>query len=45
MIDVLVAGTDGIYLSRAGAKRLGLMRAISGTVIALPALGMVYFET
>jgi len=45
IIGILVAGTDGIYLSRSGARRLGQVHAIPGAVIALLAVGMLYSTT
>lgn len=44
IIGFLVAGTDGIYLSRGGARRLGQVHAIPGAIIALLAVGMLYSE-
>ena len=42
IIGIVVAGTDGIYLSRAGATRLGQLHAIPGAFIAALAAGMLY---
>ena len=39
IIGILVAGTDGIYLSRAGKGRLGRLHAIPGALIAALAGG------
>lgn len=44
IIGIVVAGTDGIYLSRAGAKSLGWLHAIPGAAIAVLASGVVYSE-
>ena len=45
IIGVLVAGTDGIYLSRAGAIRKGRLHAIPGALIAALAGGVIYSST
>lgn len=42
IIGVVVAGTDGIYLSRAGASKLGRLHAIPGALIAALAGGVIY---
>ena len=42
IIGVLVAGTDGIYLSRAGHGALGRFHAIPGIIIAALAAAVVY---
>ena len=42
VIGIVVAGTDGIYLSRAGARELGLFHAIPGALIATLACGVIY---
>jgi hypothetical protein len=41
IIGIVVAGTDGIYLSRAGAKELGMFHAIPGALIAALAYGVI----
>jgi Domain of unknown function (DUF4267) len=41
IIGIVVAGTDGIYLSRAGSRKLGLFHAIPGTLIAALAYGFI----
>ena len=41
IIGIVVAGTDGIYLSRAGAKQLGFFHAIPGALIAALAYGVI----
>ena len=42
VIGIVVAGTDGIYLSRAGSRKLGLFHAIPGALIAILACEVVY---
>ena len=42
IIGIVVAGTDGMYLSRAGAKRLGQFHAIPGALIAALAASVLY---
>jgi hypothetical protein len=42
IIGIVVAGTDGIYLSRAGARKLGRFHAIPGALIAALAGGVIY---
>ena len=42
IIGVVVAGTDGLYLSRAGASNLGRIHAIPGALIAALAGGVIY---
>ncbi|DBA86180.1 hypothetical protein WJX77_005830 [Trebouxia sp. C0004] len=42
IIGVVVAGTDGVYLSRAGAGNLGRFHAIPGALIAALAGGVIY---
>ncbi|KAM0812054.1 putative DUF4267 domain-containing protein [Seiridium cardinale] len=44
IIGIVVAGTDGVYLSRAGGRRLGQLHAIPGAAIALLACGVLYSE-
>jgi len=41
IIGIVVAGTDGIYLSRAGARHLGRFHAIPGALIAALACGVI----
>lgn len=43
IIGIVVAGTDGMYLSRAGARKLGRFHAIPGGLIAALAGGVIYF--
>lgn len=43
-IGILVAGTDGVYLSRSGAKGLGRLHAIPGALIAALAGLLIYSE-
>ena len=45
IIGLVVAGTDGIYLSRAGARDLARFHAIPGALIAALAGGVIYSET
>ena len=45
IIGIIVAGTDGIYLSRAGQKNLGRMHAIPGAVIAALAGAVIYLDS
>ena len=42
IIGVIVAGTDGIFLSRFGAQNLGRLHAIPGALIAALAGGVIY---
>jgi len=42
IIGIVVAGTDGMYLSRAGARKLGRFHAIPGALIAALAGGVIY---
>ena len=42
IIGIVVAGTDGIYISRGGAKQSGRFHAIPGTLIAALAGGVIY---
>ena len=42
IIGIVVAGTDGIYLSRAGARKLARFHAIPGALIAALAGGVIY---
>ena len=42
IIGIIVAGTDGIYLSRAGARKLARFHAIPGALIAALAGGVIY---
>ena len=42
IIGIVVAGTDGIYLSRAGAEKLGRFHAIPGALIAALAAGVIF---
>jgi len=44
IIGIVVAGTDGMYLSRAGARKLGRFHAIPGALIAALAGGVIYFS-
>ncbi len=44
VIGIVVAGTDGMYLSRAGARKLGWFHAIPGALIAALAGGVIYFS-
>lgn len=44
IIGIIVAGTDGIYLSRAGAKGLGQLHAIPGALIAALAAGVLFLH-
>ena len=41
IVGILVAGTDGIYLSRVGGSKVGLFHAIPGALIAALALGVI----
>lgn len=41
IIGILVAGTDGVYLSRSGARELGLFHAIPGALISALAIGLI----
>ena len=41
IIGIVVAGTDGIYLSRAGARQRGIFHAIPGALIAALACGVI----
>lgn len=41
IIGIVVAGTDGIYLSRAGRKELGIFHAVPGALIAALAYGIL----
>ena len=41
IIGIIVAGTDGIYLSRAGGRKVGLFHAIPGAIIAALACGVI----
>ncbi|KAF2431480.1 hypothetical protein EJ08DRAFT_610426 [Tothia fuscella] len=45
ILGLLVAGTDGFYLSRSGARGAGIFHAIPGALIALLACGVVLTET
>lgn len=42
IIGIVVAGTDGIYLSRAGGSNVGQFHAIPGAIIAALACGVIY---
>jgi len=42
IIGIVVAGTDGVYLSRAGGTQVGLFHAIPGTLIAALACGVIW---
>ena len=42
IIGIVVAGTDGIYLSRAGSGKLGLFHALPGALIAALAGAFIY---
>jgi hypothetical protein len=42
VIGIIVAGTDGIHLSRAGHRRLGRFHAVPGALIAALAGGFIY---
>ena len=42
IIGIVVAGTGGVFLSRAGARKLGQLHAIPGELIAALAAGVVY---
>lgn len=42
IIGIVVAGTDGIFLSRAGARGLAQFHAVPGALIAALAFGVVY---
>lgn len=44
IIGILVAGTDGFHLARAGAKRQGLFHAIPGALIAILAGSVLYLR-
>jgi len=44
IIGVLVAGTDGIYLARSGARSEGRWHAIPGALIAALAAAVVYYN-
>ena len=44
ILGIVVAGTDGMKLSRAGARKLERFRAIPGTIIAALAGAVVYFS-
>ncbi|KAK4697782.1 hypothetical protein P7C71_g353, partial [Lecanoromycetidae sp. Uapishka_2] len=41
ILGILVAGTDGIYLSRSGARNLAKLHAIPGALIALLAAAFI----
>ena len=41
IIGIVVAGTDGVFLSRAGARKLGQFHAIPGALIAALAGGVI----
>jgi hypothetical protein len=41
ILGFVVAGTDGFYLSRSGARNLGIFHAIPGALIALIAAAVV----
>ena len=42
IIGIVVAGTDGVYLSRAGAGQLARFHAIPGALIAALAAAVIY---
>ena len=44
IIGILVAGTDGIYLSRSGAEKVARFHAIPGALIAALACGVIYSD-
>ena len=39
---IVVAGTDGLYLSRSGARSKGLFHAIPGALIAVLAGAVIF---
>lgn len=41
ILGIIVAGTDGFYLSRSGARNLAKLHAIPGALIALLALATI----
>ena len=41
IIGIVVAGTDGIYLARAGLKGKGIFHAIPGALISALAWGVL----
>ncbi|KAJ3247408.1 hypothetical protein HDU78_004382 [Chytriomyces hyalinus] len=45
IIGILVAGTDGIYLSRDGAKKLGQFHALPGALISALACAFIWTES
>ena len=45
IIGIVVAGTDGIYLARSGAKKQGQWHAIPGAIIATLAGTVVYLDS
>jgi hypothetical protein len=44
IIGIIVAGTDGAYLSHAGSQKLGRFHAIPGGLIAILAGGVIYLN-
>ena len=45
ILGIVVAGTDGFYLSRSGARNLAKLHAIPGALIALLAAGTILINT
>lgn len=44
IIGIVVAGTDGICLSRAGTRQSGILHAIPGLLISALACGIIYSD-
>lgn len=44
IIGIVVAGTDGIYLTRTGTKKLGMFHAIPGAMISALACAFLYWN-
>ncbi|MCJ1317560.1 hypothetical protein MMC15_002885 [Xylographa vitiligo] len=42
IVGIVVAGTDGMYLSRAGGRQVGQFHAIPGALIAALACGVIW---
>jgi len=45
VIGIIVAGTDGIYLARAGPRGPGIFHAIPGALISALAAGVIYLDS
>lgn len=45
VIGILVAGTDGIYLARAGPRGPAIFHAVPGGLISALAAGVIYLDS